>query len=90
MPPEPDAVRHTKMPHHYFVYMMSNRSHTLYTGVTNDLQRRVNQHKQKLIEGFTSKYNLTMLVYYEETHDVRAAIEREKHIKGWLRARRLT
>ncbi len=68
---------------------MSNRSHTLYVGVTNDLQRRVYHHKHKLIEGFTSRYNITMLVYYEETSDVRTAIEREKQIKGWLRAKKI-
>ncbi|MEP7198795.1 MAG: GIY-YIG nuclease family protein [Chloroflexota bacterium] len=73
----------------FYMYIVSNRSHTLYVGVTNDLQRRVHQHKHKLVEGFTSKYKMDMLVYYEETSDVRAAIEREKQIKGWLRAKKI-
>ena len=66
----------------YYVYIMSSRSGTLYTGVTNDLERRVYQHKHKLIEGFTKKYNVTRLVYYEETSDVKSALAREKQIKG--------
>jgi len=73
----------------YYVYIMTNRSKTLYTGVTNDLERRVYKHKQKLIEGFTKKYNLTMLAYYELTDDVQSAITREKQIKGWLRRKKV-
>ncbi|MBU2009539.1 MAG: GIY-YIG nuclease family protein [Chloroflexi bacterium] len=73
----------------YYVYIMSNRSKTLYTGVTNDLQRRIYEHRQKLVEGFTKKYNLTRLVYYEMTSDVRSAISREKQIKGWLRSKKV-
>lgn len=73
----------------YYVYIMTNRSQTLYTGVTNDLQHRVYEHKQKLVDGFTKKYNLTKLVYYESTDDVRSAIGREKQIKGWLRAKKI-
>ena len=73
----------------YYVYIMTNKSRTLYTGVTNDLERRVYEHKQKMVPGFTSKYNITLLVYFEETEDVRAAIERENHIKGWLRSRKV-
>ncbi|MEQ9552553.1 MAG: GIY-YIG nuclease family protein [Coleofasciculus sp. G3-WIS-01] len=73
----------------YYVYMMTNRSKTLYTGVTNDLYRRVYEHKQKLIPGFTQKYNINRLVYYEQTSDVREAIAREKQIKGWLRAKKI-
>jgi putative endonuclease len=57
----------------------------LYTGVTNDLARRVYEHQQKLVEGFTKRYNLTKLVYYESADDIREAIQREKQIKGWLR-----
>lgn len=74
---------------HYYVYIMSNRSKTTYTGVTNNLERRVYQHKSKQIQGFTAKYNLTRLVYYEETTDVLSAISREKTIKGWLRAKKV-
>lgn len=73
----------------FYVYIMANRSRTLYTGVTNDLQRRVFEHKHKLIPGFTQKYNITNLVYYEATGDVREAIAREKQIKGWLRAKKV-
>ena len=69
---------------------MTNRSKTLYTGVTNDLYRRVYEHKQKLIPGFTQKYNINRLVYYQETSDIREAIAREKQIKGWLRAKKIT
>ncbi len=73
----------------YYVYLMSNVSRTLYVGVTNDLQRRVYEHKQKLTPGFTRKYNLTLLVYFETTSDIRAALTREKQIKGWLRAKKV-
>jgi putative endonuclease len=73
----------------YYVYIMTNKSGTLYTGVTNDLLRRVYEHKHKLIPGFTSKYNITCLVYYEATADIRAAIAREKQIKGWLRSKKI-
>lgn len=73
----------------YYVYMMSSKTRTLYVGVTNNLQRRVYEHKQKLIPGFTSTYNLTWLVYYAETNDIREAIAREKQIKGWSRAKKV-
>jgi len=73
----------------YFVYIMTNRSKTLYTGVTNNLERRVYEHKHHLVEGFTKKYNITKLVYFEETNDVREAISREKQIKGWLRRKKI-
>jgi putative endonuclease len=73
----------------YFVYFMSNRTHTLYVGMTNDLVRRVFEHKQKLLKGFTAHYSLDRLVYFEETTDVHEAIVREKQIKGWLRAKKL-
>jgi len=73
----------------YFVYIMTNKSKTLYTGVTNDLERRVHEHKNKQIPGFTGKYNLTKLVYYEEGNDINMAIAREKQIKGWLRAKKI-
>lgn len=73
----------------YYVYIMTNYSKTLYTGVTNDLIRRVYEHKNKMVEGFTKKYNITKLVYFEETGDVEAAIAREKRIKGWLRSKKI-
>jgi putative endonuclease len=73
----------------YYVYIMTNYAHTLYTGVTNDLERRVYEHKMKLVPGFTSRYGLTSLVYYEVTGDVESAIIREKQIKGWLRSKKV-
>lgn len=73
----------------YCVYIMTNHSRTLYVGVTSELEKRVQQHKQKLIPGFTARYNIGILVYYEMTSDVRAAIAREKQIKGWLRAKKV-
>jgi putative endonuclease len=73
----------------YYVYILTNRSRTLYTGVTNNLVRRVYEHKQKLVRGFTEKYNIHQLVFYEETSDVNAAIAREKQIKGWTRAKKI-
>ena len=72
----------------YFVYIMSNKSRTLYVGVTNNLERRVFEHRMKLIPGFTERYGLTKLVYYESTGDVREAISREKEIKGWVRRKK--
>jgi len=73
----------------YYVYIMTNKSRTLYTGVTNNLMRRVYEHKNKLVEGFTSKYNIQYLVYFESTSSVYAALEREKQIKGWLRKKKI-
>jgi putative endonuclease len=73
----------------YFVYIMSNSSKMLYTGVTNDIETRAFQHKSKLIPGFTQKYNIHKLVYFEEFRNVREAIRREKQIKGWLRSRKV-
>ena len=73
----------------YYVYIMSNWSQVLYVGVTNDLTRRVYEHKTKLVSGFTAKYNVTLLVYYEVAEDVLAAIAREKQIRGWLRAKKI-
>jgi putative endonuclease len=74
----------------YYVYIMSNVSRTLYVGVTRNLERRVREHKQRLSPGFTRKYNLTLLVYFESTFDALAAIAREKQIKGWLRAKKVS
>ncbi|MDO8531491.1 MAG: GIY-YIG nuclease family protein [Dehalococcoidia bacterium] len=73
----------------YYVYMLANVSGTLYVGVTSDLHRRVFQHRQKLVEGFTRKYNVTMLVYFETTNDVGSAITREKQIKSWRRSKKI-
>ncbi len=73
----------------YHVYIMTNNSKTLYTGVTNDLKRRAYEHKQKLVKGFTTKYNLNKLVYFEATTDIKSAIIREKQIKGWIRKKKI-
>jgi len=70
----------------YFVYILSNkRNGTMYVGVTNNLERRVYEHKNKLVDGFTKKYGLDKLVYFEETNNVRDALEREKQLKHWKR-----
>lgn len=70
----------------YYVYILSNYTNsTLYIGVTNDLKRRIYEHKNKLISGFSSKYNVNKLVYFEETTDIKSAIQREKNLKKWMR-----
>jgi putative endonuclease len=73
----------------YWVYILASTSRTLYTGVTNDLSRRVHEHKAGNGSLFTSKYRITRLVHFEETNDVRAAIAREKQIKGWDRKKKV-
>jgi len=74
----------------YYVYIMTNKKNTvLYTGITNDLKRRVYEHKAKLVEGFTKRYNISKLVYYEVSRDVESAILREKRIKGGSRAKKI-
>jgi len=73
----------------FYVYIMTNKSRTLYVGMTNSLHKRVPQHKEKLIPGFTQRYNITMLVYFEEYSDVRYAITREKEIKKWRREKKI-
>ncbi len=67
----------------YYVYIMTNRSRTFYVGMTNNLERRVYEHKHKSIEGFTKKYNITQLVYFEAFDNVYQAIAREKQAKDW-------
>ncbi|MBI2428182.1 MAG: GIY-YIG nuclease family protein [Ignavibacteriales bacterium] len=73
----------------YFVYIMTNNSGTLYVGMTNDLRRRVSEYKAMLVEGFTKRYKITKLIYFEEFSDVRYAIERETRIKTWSRKKKL-
>ena len=68
---------------------MASRSRTLYTGVTNDLNRRVAEHRNRLTPGFTSRYRIMRLVYFEETENIYGAIVREKQIKGWTRAKKI-
>ncbi len=74
----------------YFVYIMASHSRRLYVGVTNNLERRIYEHKQKLLGGFTARYNINYLVYAECMADIRAAIEREKQIKGWIREKKIS
>ena len=73
----------------YYVYIMTNRSRTLYTGVTGNLERRVGEHKQGKGSVFTSRYKINQLVYFESCSDVLDAIDREKQIKGWLRVKKI-
>jgi len=74
----------------YYVYIMSNSFHSVfYTGITNNLIRRIHEHKIKLIEGFTKRYNIVKLLYYEITSDINSAIEREKQIKNYRREKKI-
>ncbi|HOA19352.1 MAG TPA: GIY-YIG nuclease family protein [Sedimentibacter sp.] len=74
----------------YYVYILTNKyNKVLYVGITNDLIRRIYEHKNNLVEGFTSKYNVHKLVYYDLTSDVMSAITREKQIKGWTRDKKI-
>ena len=77
------------MPRTYFVYILANRSRTLYVGVTNNIHRRVLDHRLGTASHFTRRYMVRRLVYVESTTDVRVAIAREKEIKGWLRAKKI-
>ena len=73
----------------YYVYILTNHTKTtLYVGVTNNLERRLYEHKNKLIDGFSKRYNLNKLVYYEETTSIVSAIEREKQLKGYTRSKK--
>ena len=73
----------------YYVYILTNwKGNVMYIGVTNNLERRLYEHKNELVEGFTKKYHVHKLVYFEETSDVRAAIEREKQLKNWSRGKK--
>ena len=74
---------------HFYVYLLTNwNNKVMYVGVTNDLQRRLYEHKNKLVKGFTEKYNVDKLVYFEETDDVKSALAREKEIKKWRREKK--
>ena len=75
--------------HQYYVYFLTNKNNkVMYVGVTNDLRRRIHEHQNKKIKGFSQKYNLTKLVYFEETTDINSAITREKEIKKWRREKK--
>ena len=77
------------MSHTYYVYLLTNwNDKVMYVGVTNDLKRRIHEHKTKAVKGFTAKYNVHKLVYFEATTDVRVAIAREKEIKKWRRQKK--
>jgi putative endonuclease len=82
-------VRKTSNSRRYYVYVMSSPSRTLYTGVTNDLDRRVNEHKTGAVPGFTKRYKIDRLVYFQETNDIGEAIAAEKRIKGLLRPKKI-
>ena len=75
--------------HSYYVYIMTNHSGTLYIGITNDIKGRIRHHKRLRMKGFTKKYKITRLVYYEETTYIHAALEREKELKGWVRKKKV-
>ena len=75
--------------HRYAVYIMASRSHNFYVGVTNDIARRVREHKNHTFEGFTAKYNIDRLVWYEIRGDIQVAIAREKQIKRWRREKKI-
>jgi putative endonuclease len=75
--------------HNYWVYLMASKTGVLYVGMTNDLQRQVWEHKSKEIPGFTADYNANRLVWFEEFRAARDAIETEKRIKGWARAKKV-
>jgi putative endonuclease len=73
----------------YFVYILASRSRSLYVGVTNDLLGRVQQHRERVVPGFTAQYRVHRLVHYESSTDIHAAIRREKQIKGWRREKKV-
>ena len=73
----------------YYIYILTTKNNSaLYIGVTNDLKRRIYEHKEALVEGFTKKYHVHKLVYFEEYSDVNAAIAREKQLKRWIRSKK--
>ncbi len=74
----------------YYVYITASTSRTLYTGITNNMERRVLQHRRKLVGEFTARYNINRLVYYEVSGEILAAIAREKQIKSWSRKKKIT
>jgi len=77
-----DTMENMQKGHEYYVYIMTNKSGTLYVGLTNDIKKRVYEHKNKLVKGFTRKYNINKLLYLETFRDIYSAIAREKTIKG--------
>ena len=87
---ESQTKQSLNMDRQYYIYIITNHNNTVtYTGVTNDLKRRIYEHKEKLVDGFTKKYNINKLVYYEVFDDVENAITREKQIKGGSRSKKV-
>jgi putative endonuclease len=89
MLPSPAKNNNKMSKRSYYVYILANRAGVLYVGVTNDLERRIAEHRSGLVAGFTRQYNVTRLVHSEEFGEVEDAIAREKQIKGWRRSRKL-
>ena len=83
-------MRNLKIKSNYYVYILSSKTGTLYIGVTNNLERRILEHKSKLISGFTQKYNIDKLMFYQEFTDIEDALNMEKTIKKWGRQKKLT
>jgi putative endonuclease len=81
--------QYLEMPSRFFVYILASRSRVLYTGVTRDLVRRMHQHRLGLVPGFTRRYKVNKLVFFEETPSARSAFDREKQIKGWKRDKKI-
>ena len=78
------------MSKYFYVYILTNKyNRVLYTGITNDLRRRIYEHKNKLLNGFTKKYNTDKLIYFEDFTNVHFALRREKEIKGWIRNKKI-
>jgi len=73
----------------YFIYILTNKSGTLYIGITSNLEKRIYEHRNKLVSGFTQKYNINKLIYIEEYNSAIEAISREKQLKGWTRKRKM-
>ncbi len=73
----------------FYVYILASKSRRLYVGVTNDLERRLFEHKSKLVDGFTKQYHIDRLIYFEQTPDVLSAMTREKQIKSWRRSKKI-
>ena len=73
----------------YCVYIMTNRSGTLYIGVTGNLKKRIWEHKNKVVKGFTEKYKIDKLIYFEQTENIMSALEREKQLKKWSRMKKI-
>ena len=78
------------MNHQFYIYILTNNTGTLYIGVTNNLERRIYEHQNDLLEGFTKEYKLIKLIYFEEINNIETAIRREKQLKGWTRQKKLS